>query len=119
MGFSSMMAHFLVYAKVVEKVHMPWDLYKAAVVPIGVLYAVILALSNGTYMYLSVSFIQMIKAVTPASVFIVACFMGTETYTHKMAVNVALVVTGVSISAYGMSAINLWKAFHAKNGLIQ
>ena len=38
------------------------DLYRTAIVPIGVAFALVLWLGNAAYLYLSVSFIQMIKA---------------------------------------------------------
>ena len=44
------------------------DLYRTAIVPIGVAFALVLWLGNAAYLYLSVSFIQMIKALMPLSV---------------------------------------------------
>jgi hypothetical protein len=102
MGFSSTLSHILVGLNLADEVRMSWDMYLRAVVPIGCLYAVILALSNATYIYLSVSFIQMIKAITPASVYAVGCFMGTEAWSWRMAANLVVVVVGVAISAYGV-----------------
>lgn len=101
MGFSSLMSHVLVGFEFVDDIRMSSDMYFRAVVPIGCLYALILSLSNGTYMFLSVSFIQMIKAMTPASVYVVGCLMGTESWSLRMAANLVVVVTGVTISAYG------------------
>jgi hypothetical protein len=106
MGFSSVMSQILVGLEFVDDNRMASSTYFRAVVPIGVLYALILSLSNGTYMFLSVSFIQMIKAVTPAVVYVVCCFMGTETWSLRMATNLVIVVTGVAISAYGKQAAN-------------
>ncbi len=44
------------------------DLYRTAIVPIGVAFALVLWMGNAAYLYLSVSFIQMIKALMPLSV---------------------------------------------------
>uniref|UniRef100_A0A0E0IY40 Sugar phosphate transporter domain-containing protein n=1 Tax=Oryza nivara TaxID=4536 RepID=A0A0E0IY40_ORYNI len=43
------------------------SLYAASVVPIGALYALSLWFSNSAYIYLSVSFIQMLKALMPVA----------------------------------------------------
>lgn len=80
---------------------MTWAVYESAVLPISLLYSAVLALSNATYMHLSVSFIQMLKALTSASVYLVAVVWGVEAWSVRMLVNMALIVIGVSISAYG------------------
>jgi uncharacterized membrane protein (GlpM family) len=119
MGFSSIMSHILVGLEVVDDIRMSSDMYFRAVIPIGCLYALILSLSNGTYMFLSVSFIQMIKAITPASVYVVGCFLGTESWSLRMAANLAVVVTGVTISAYGKLPSHCYIANVADDSLLQ
>ena len=42
------------------------DVYMRAIVPIGALFSVVLWLGNTAYLYLSVSFIQMLKASYPS-----------------------------------------------------
>lgn len=44
-------------------------------------------LSNAAYLYLSVSFIQMLKALMPVAVFAVGCCLGTEGYSNATMVN--------------------------------
>ena len=44
-----------------EKIKMTRKVYVKAILPIGVLFSISLAFSNYAYLYLSVSFIQMIK----------------------------------------------------------
>ncbi|KAF3947547.1 hypothetical protein CMV_026335 [Castanea mollissima] len=65
MSFCSFLAYLLV--KVFKVVELPStmtrDLYLKYVVPIGALYSLSLWFSNSTYIYLSVSFIQMLKAL--------------------------------------------------------
>lgn len=102
MALSAVLAHAAVGLGMVEKPEMPWSTYWNAVLPIGVLYSIILSLSNATYIFLSVSFIQMLKALTPASVYGVGCIFGTEKWSWRLALNLLVVVTGVTISAYGM-----------------
>ena len=48
------------------------ETYRTAIVPIGVAFALVLWLGNAAYLYLSVSFIQMIKALMPMAVWPVA-----------------------------------------------
>ena len=95
------MAFILVKSGAVAGVEIPWPTYIQGVLPVGVLYAVVLWLSNATYIYLSVSFIQMLKAMTPATVYSVAVFMGTEKWSYRMMTIMLVVVFGVCISAHG------------------
>lgn len=102
MAMSAALAHAAVGLGVVEKPDIPWATYKQAVLPIGFLYSVILSLSNATYIFLSVSFIQMLKAMTPASVYAVGCMFGTEKLSWRLSLNLVIVIVGVLISAYGV-----------------
>ena len=102
-----------------------------AVVPIGACYAGTLWLGNAAYLYLSVSFIQMLKvlmqtifrqttsvcvghkhqllnnqehtlqALMPVAVFVVGCAFGTEKYSGGTLVNMLIVSLGVAIASYG------------------
>ncbi|KAM1315208.1 hypothetical protein ACFX13_019135 [Malus domestica] len=49
----------------VEPVTMSCDLYLSSVIPIGAILSLSLWLSNSAYIFLSVSFIQMLKALMP------------------------------------------------------
>lgn len=70
MAFCSSIAYLLVRVfRVVEPVSMSRDLYLRSVVPIGALYSLSLWFSNSAYIYLSVSFIQMLKALMPVAVY--------------------------------------------------
>ncbi|ONK68840.1 uncharacterized protein A4U43_C05F16560 [Asparagus officinalis] len=48
---------------------MSRDLYVSSVIPIDALYSLFLWFSNSAYVYLSVSFIQMLKALMPVAVY--------------------------------------------------
>lgn len=50
------------YAQVVKPINMTREIYVTRIVPVGGLFAVSLWLSNTAYLYLSVAFIQMVKA---------------------------------------------------------
>ena len=58
-------------------------------------------LGNAAYLYLSVSFIQMLKALMPVAVFGVGCGLGTESYNHGTFMNMVIVTIGVAIASYG------------------
>jgi hypothetical protein len=70
MTFCSVIAFVTVRVlKVVKSVNMPRRDYLRRVMPIGALYAASLWLSNSAYLHLSVSFIQMTKALMPGLVY--------------------------------------------------
>lgn len=68
---------------------------------IGILLAINLSLSNVAFLHLSVPLIQMLKAATPASIYLLGLIMRTERYGHIRAGLVALITMGVFLSAYG------------------
>lgn len=67
----------------------------------GVLYAGSLWLSNSSYLYLSVSFIQMTKSLMPGLVYASGCVVGTEQFRPAVALNMALIAFGVLVCALG------------------
>lgn len=101
MFFCSVLAIGAVKLGYVEPVGMSKETYLQAVVPIGFLYAGTLWLGNAAYLYLSVSFIQMLKALMPVAVFVVGCSFGTEKYSIQTFSNMLLISLGVCIASYG------------------
>jgi hypothetical protein len=69
--------------------------------PIGMLYAASLWLSNSSYLYLSVSFIQMTKSLMPGLVYASGVMLGTEKFSTGSAANMILIAFGVLICALG------------------
>ncbi|KAL0010454.1 hypothetical protein SO802_005562 [Lithocarpus litseifolius] len=71
MSFCSFLVYLLV--KVFKVLELPStmtrDLYLKSMVPIRALYTLSLWFSNSTYIYLSISFIQMLKALMPVAVY--------------------------------------------------
>ena len=57
---------------------MTRQMYINSVVPIGALFSGTLWFGNAAYTYLSVSFIQMLKALMPAAVFMCGLAWGVE-----------------------------------------
>mmetsp|Transcript_19464 Transcript_19464/g.32730 ORF Transcript_19464/g.32730 Transcript_19464/m.32730 type:complete len:334 (-) Transcript_19464:791-1792(-) len=102
MLFCSTVAFLLVRVlRVVKSVNMSARDYRRRVLPIGALYAASLWLSNSAYIHLSVSFIQMTKALMPGLVYMIGVFMRTEKYTLKVTLNMLVIAIGVGIAAYG------------------
>ena len=101
MLFSSSIAIALVKSNAVSGADITLDTYKKAVVPIGALFAGTLWLGNAAYVYLSVSFIQMLKALMPAAVLVVGCAFGTETFKWTTTGTIAIISTGVALASAG------------------
>ncbi|BAT15797.1 probable sugar phosphate/phosphate translocator At4g32390 [Oryza sativa Japonica Group] len=77
------------------------SLYAASVVPIGALYALSLWFSNSAYIYLSVSFIQMLKALMPVAVYSLAVAFRTDSFRRASMLNMLGISAGVAVAAYG------------------
>lgn len=65
------------------------------------LYAASLWLSNTSYIYLSVSFIQMTKSLMPGLVYLSGCYIGTERFKTSLALDMLLIAFGVLVCALG------------------
>ncbi|KAL2251214.1 UNVERIFIED_CONTAM: putative sugar phosphate/phosphate translocator [Sesamum indicum] len=109
MAFCSSLAYILVRIfKVVDPVTMSWDLYLKSVVPIGLLYSLSLWLSNSAYIYLSVSFIQMLKALMPVAVYTIGVLLKKEVLKSETMANMISISIGVGIAAYGEAKFDSW-----------
>ena len=106
MLFSFSLASALVWSGAVPRTEgMDAQRYATSIMPIGALFAGTLWLGNSAYLYLSVSFIQMLKALMPASVYAVGCCFSTETFTWKRVVNMAIITAGVALASAGEVAM--------------
>jgi len=103
MAFCSAAAFLLVRVfKVVKGVpNMTRDMYMSRIVPIAALFALTLWFSNTAYLYLSVAFIQMVKALMPGVVYVVACVMKVESFSRRTMLNMIMITVGVCIASYG------------------
>ncbi|KAI1825121.1 triose-phosphate transporter [Xylaria intraflava] len=84
-----------------KSVKMTGRVYLRAIVPIGVFFSLSLICGNLTYLYLSVAFIQMIKATTPVAVLLSSWVMGIAPVNFKQLANVSAIVIGVIIATFG------------------
>ena len=109
MTFCSSLAFLLVKVlKLVEPVSMSKEVYLSSVVPIGALYAFSLWLSNSAYIYLSVSFIQMLKALMPVAVYSIGVLVKKENFKGETMCNMVSISIGVAIAAYGEAKFDAW-----------
>lgn len=109
MTFCSSLAFILVKVlKLVEPVTMSREVYLSSVVPIGALYAFSLWLSNSAYIYLSVSFIQMLKALMPVAVYSIGVMFKKENFKGETMANMLSISFGVAVAAYGEAKFDAW-----------
>ncbi|XP_002515530.2 probable sugar phosphate/phosphate translocator At4g32390 [Ricinus communis] len=109
MSFCATLAVLLIKVfKLVEPVTMSRDLYISSVVPIGALYSLSLWLSNSAYIYLSVSFIQMLKALMPVAVYSIGVMLKRESFKTDTMVNMLSISLGVAVAAYGEARFDSW-----------
>jgi len=84
-----------------KKARVTGRIYMQAILPIGAFFSLSLICGNLAYLYLSVPFIQMLKATTPVATLISGVFMGTETTDAKRFINVCVIVLGIVIASFG------------------
>ncbi|KAL9629233.1 MAG: hypothetical protein Q9164_006965, partial [Protoblastenia rupestris] len=84
-----------------KTVKMTGRVYLRAIVPIGAFFSLSLICGNLTYLYLSVAFIQMLKACTPVAVLLAGWTMGIQKPDVKVLLNVSVIVIGVIIASLG------------------
>ena len=96
-----MLARFTAVLDSRKKVPMTGRIYLRAIVPIGMFFSLSLMFSNAAYLYLSVAFIQMLKATTPVAVLLVTWGLGIQPPNMRTLANVSVIVVGVIIASFG------------------
>jgi hypothetical protein len=84
-----------------HKVPMTPSTYARAIVPIGIMFSLSLICGNLAYLYLSVSFIQMLKATNAVVTLFATWAFGIAPANFKTLGNVAIIVIGVVIASFG------------------
>eukprot|EP00123_Amoebidium_parasiticum_P012443 comp21357_c0_seq1/m.29322 comp21357_c0_seq1/g.29322 ORF comp21357_c0_seq1/g.29322 comp21357_c0_seq1/m.29322 type:complete len:370 (-) comp21357_c0_seq1:39-1148(-) len=107
-GFSGLMAFVLVRLGVYRNnvVFTP-DSYARSILPIGLASAGTLALGNAGYLFLSVSFIQMLKAGTPVITMLVMFAFGLETARRDLINAVNVITIGCAAASWGELDFNI------------
>ena len=90
-----------------ENPKIEWSDVATRFVPIALLFAVSLGLGNAAYLYISVAFIQMLKASTPVAVLLCSFAVGLETPNARLFAYIVAIAVGVMISAYGQLQLNM------------
>lgn len=119
MGFSGAVAFFLIrVVKVVAPIKMTFKIYMTCVVPISAFFASSLWFGNTAYLYISVAFIQMLKALMPVATFLVAVLWGTDVLRCDVFLNMVLISVGVAISSYGEIHFNMMGTLYQVMGIV-
>ena len=71
------------------------------VFPIGIFMGLSLAAGNCALLYLSLSFIQMMKSIGPVTVYIILQITGLERFHLMVCLSVMVIVSGCVVAAYG------------------
>lgn len=98
---TQILARYTTYLDGRKTVKMTGRVYLRAIVPIGLFFSLSLICSNLTYLYLSVAFIQMLKATTPVAVLLAGWALGVSQPNLKTFLNVSAIVVGVVIASIG------------------
>ncbi|CAL1412901.1 unnamed protein product [Linum trigynum] len=118
MAFSGMVSFFLVRVfKVVSPVKMTFEIYATCVIPISAFFAASLWFGNTAYLYISVAFIQMLKALMPVATFIMAVLCGTDKARCDVFLNMLVVSVGVVVSSYGEIHFNVVGTVYQVTGI--
>lgn len=76
-------------------------IFLRAVIPIGMAYSGSLVCSNMVYLYLSVPFIQMLKAAAPVAVLFTSWAWRVKEPSWSSFINICVIVTGVVLASLG------------------
>ena len=80
--------------------NMSLEFYLSTFGPVAVLFSVSLWLGNTAYLYLEVSYIQMLKAGNVVLVFLVGCVLGTEKPLARTFLNCLWIGLGLLVASY-------------------
>ncbi|CAE6477948.1 unnamed protein product [Rhizoctonia solani] len=84
-----------------KDVNMSRDVFVRAILPIGLLFSGSLIMSNKAYLYLSVSYIQMLKAFTPVAILLISFAFRIQDPNRRLVAIVLMISGGVSLASYG------------------
>ncbi|KAB8067950.1 integral membrane protein [Aspergillus leporis] len=84
-----------------QNIEMNRRMYARTMVPIGLLYSGSLVCSNIVYLYLNISFIQMLKAAGPVVTLLVSWSWGVATPSMEVLVNILVITASVGLAVSG------------------
>ncbi|EYU26243.1 hypothetical protein MIMGU_mgv1a006586mg [Erythranthe guttata] len=120
MVFSSVLCFVLTKVLKIMKVEegMTLDIYVSSVLPIGAMFAMTLWLGNTAYLYISVAFAQMLKAIMPVAVFILGVLAGLEVMSCRMLLIMSVISFGVLVASVGEISINWVGVVYQMGGVV-
>ncbi|KAJ4980325.1 hypothetical protein NE237_031162 [Protea cynaroides] len=120
MVFSSVLCFILTKVLKIMKVEdgMNSEIYTTSVIPIGATFAMTLWLGNTAYLYISVAFAQMLKAVMPVAVFILGVAAGLEVMSCRMLLIMSVISFGVLVASYGEIDISWIGVVYQMGGVV-
>ncbi|KAG1834705.1 TPT-domain-containing protein [Suillus variegatus] len=77
------------------------DMFLRSILPIGLLFSGSLILSNTAYLYLSVAYIQMLKAFTPVAILLITWATRISEPSRKLLLIVLMISSGVAVTSKG------------------
>jgi len=90
-----------------KDINISKDMFLRSILPIGIFFSASLILSNTAYLYLSVAYIQMLKAFTPVSILLISWVFRIQEPNKKLAVIVFMISIGVALASHGELHFNL------------
>ncbi|XP_057540267.1 probable sugar phosphate/phosphate translocator At3g14410 isoform X2 [Amaranthus tricolor] len=120
MVFSSVLCFVLTKVLKILKVDegMTLEIYTTSVIPIGAMFAMTLWLGNTAYLYISVAFAQMLKAIMPVAVFVLGVAAGLEVMSCRMLFIMSVISLGVVIASYGEISISWIGVVYQMGGVV-
>lgn len=91
-----------------KDVHVSKHMFIRSILPIGLLFSGSLILSNTAYLYLSVAYIQMLKAFTPVAILLISWASRIQDPNRKLMVIVLMISCGVALASHGELHFNLY-----------
>jgi len=82
-------------------------MFLRSILPIGLLFSGSLILSNTAYLYLSIAYIQMLKAFTPVAILLISWISRTKEPNRTLALIVCMISSGVALASHGELYFNL------------
>ncbi len=101
MAVSALAGAFAVKSGMTTKQKLSWKMWAKFCLPVGALSASALFFGNVAFLYLTVSFMQMLKANLPVLVFVVGCLFASEVFTISSFANMIVIAAGVALASYG------------------
>lgn len=89
-----------------EHTNLTWPFYLRNMMAVGGATAASLCFGNAGYMYLTVSFVQILKAFTPVFVVAMLGLTGIEVPSRKVVLSVLMISTGTAIASAGEANFN-------------